>query len=106
MMQNRVLAVYFSMIRRSAICAAEVMASASSSMMSLKAPRPDFDGVCVAAEKICFVLAKVLICSRTTSMPRSSDALSSRTICRTFFAPYICLASARMVEVLPVPGGP
>ena len=52
------------------------------------------------------VLAKVLICSRTTSMPRSSLALSSRTICRMFLLPYILLASARMVDVLPVPGGP
>ena len=35
MMQKRVLAVYFSMIRRSAICAVDVMASASSRMISL-----------------------------------------------------------------------
>lgn len=34
-MQNRVLAVYFSMMRRRAICAVFVMASASSRMISL-----------------------------------------------------------------------
>lgn len=33
------------------------------------------------------VLAKVLICSRTTSIPLSSLALSSRTICRMFLLP-------------------
>lgn len=52
------------------------------------------------------ILAKVLICSRTTSMPLSSEALSSRTICLMFLGPYIRLARARIVDVLPVPGGP
>jgi hypothetical protein len=84
MMQNLVLTVYFSMILLSAICAVFVMASASSRMMSLNPaaapPPPGFE--VGATEKICFVEAKVLICSRTTSMPRSSEALSSRTIWR------------------------
>jgi hypothetical protein len=59
-----------------------------------------------AMVKICLVEAKVLICSRTTSMPRSSEALSSSTICRIFLDPYMRRERARMVEVLPVPGGP
>ena len=33
------------------------------------------------------ILANVLICSRTTSIPLSSLALSSRTICRMFLLP-------------------
>ncbi len=61
-------------------------------------------GFLVEEEQV--VLAKVLICSRTTSMPLSSLALSSRTICRMFLLPYIRLASAKIVDVLPVPGGP
>lgn len=47
-----------------------------------------------------------MICSRTTSMPRSSLALSSSTICRMFLLPYIRRARARTVDVFPVPGGP
>ena len=39
MMQKRVLGVYFSIMRRSAICAVEVMASASSRIMSLYVAR-------------------------------------------------------------------
>jgi hypothetical protein len=82
MIQNLVFAVYFSMIRLNAIWAVDVIASASSSIISLYAAidvgEVDF------MLKICFVLAKVLICSRTTSIPRSSEALSSRTICRIF----------------------
>lgn len=108
-MQNLVFAVYFSIIRLRAICAAEVIASASSRIISLNAPNPSFvvaDVCCVEALKICLVLANVLICSRTTSIPRSSEAFSSKTICRIFFGPYICRARARIVEVLPVPGGP
>lgn len=51
-------------------------------------------------------LANVLICSRTTSIPLSSLAFSSKTICRIFLVPYIRRANARIVDVLPVPGGP
>lgn len=86
MMQKRVLAVYFSMMRRRAICAVLVMASASSRMISLKPAIPvrEADEPIV---KICLVEANVLICSRTTSMPRSSEALSSSTIWRILSAP-------------------
>jgi hypothetical protein len=84
MMQNRVFAVYFSMIRLNAICAVDVIASASSRIISLYPAIEVEDELLV---KICFVLAKVLICSRTTSIPRSSEALSSRTICRMFLEP-------------------
>lgn len=87
-MQNLVFAVYFSMIRRNAICAVAVIASASSSMMSLYCAIEETEDAPVGAiVKICFVEANVFICSRTTSMPRSSEALSSRTICRMFLVP-------------------
>lgn len=60
------------------------MASASSSTMSLKPPELLHDGVSREGQgdaerthlKTFLVLAKLLICSRTTSMPLSSDALS------------------------------
>jgi hypothetical protein len=56
MMQKRVLAVYRSMIRRRAICAVEVMASASSRMISLKEAREELpEPDCGPMEKICFV---------------------------------------------------
>lgn len=86
MMQKRVLVVYFSMMRRRAICAVLVIASASSRMMSLKPAMPLLADAPLRL-KICFVEANVLICSRTTSMPRSSEALSSSTICRMFSMP-------------------
>ena len=52
-------------MRRSAICAADVMLSASSRMMSLKDAReePAEEGAEEKALKICLVLEKVLICS-------------------------------------------
>jgi hypothetical protein len=84
MMQNLVFAVYFSMIRLKAICAVDVIASASSRIISLYPAIEVEDELFV---KICFVLAKVLICSLTTSIPRSSEALSSSTICRMFLEP-------------------
>lgn len=72
-MQKRVLGVYFSMMRRSAICAVDVMASASSRMMSLNVARWCWGSLVVGSEgvevvgakeeKICFVEEKVLICS-------------------------------------------
>lgn len=122
-MQKRVLAVYFSIIRRRAIWAVDVMASASSRIMSLKEAMEVLSEGLVMLN-ICFVpalmvsqrwkayaglqngLAKVLICSRTTSMPLSSLALSSSTICRMFLLPYIRRARAKTVDVFPVPGGP
>lgn len=81
------------------------MASASSRMISLYDAIDDMEAYAVLAN-ICLVEAKVFICSRTTSIPRSSEALSSRTICLTLLGPYIRRARARMVEVFPVPGGP
>lgn len=50
------------------------------------------------------VIAKLLIWSRTTSIPRSSDAFSSR-MCFLYAGPYSLRARARTVDVLPVPGG-
>lgn len=55
MIQNRVLAVYFSMMRLKAICATAVMASASSSIMSLKLPNEGVSPAFGIEEKICFV---------------------------------------------------
>lgn len=52
-----------------------------------------------------WVLAKSWICWRTTSIPRSSDAFSSKTIL-CIWDPYSFRASARIVDVFPVPGGP
>ena len=49
--------------------------------------------------------AKLLILSRTTLMPRSSDAFSSMTRFR-YWSPKSWRAQARIVLVLPVPGGP
>jgi len=94
MMQNRAFRVNFSMTRRRENCAGLVMLSASSSTMSFGAD-----------ENIWRVDANSLICSRTTSIPRSSDALSSSTI-EEKCLPYSLCAHARIVDVLPVPGGP
>ena len=132
MRQKRALRVYFSMTRRSADCAAEVMLSASSKMI-----------IFGAEENMMRVLANSLIWSRTTaraegrrdeltgelshgrgratahrwhregglrrsqlpSIPRSSEAFSSRTMDWKCL-PYSLCAQARIVEVLPVPGGP
>ena len=55
MMQKRVLVVYFSIMRRSAICAVEVMASASSRMINLNLVRVALEDRSRAAVKICFV---------------------------------------------------
>lgn len=51
-------------------------------------------------------LANVLIFSRTTEIPRSSEALSSKTLFRMSSGPKSSLQRARIVDVLPVPGGP
>lgn len=61
MMQKRVLAVYFSMIRRRAICAVAVMASASSRMISLKAPSDEPEVDDGARENICFVPGRAML---------------------------------------------
>jgi len=55
--------------------------------------------------KMVRVLAKSTTCWRTMLMPRSSEAFSSNTIL-LIAPPYSCRATARMVDVLPVPGGP
>ena len=64
-MQKRTFLVYCSMTRRSAAWACCVIMSASSRIISLK-----------PFENKVLVSANCLTCSRTTSMPRSSDALS------------------------------
>lgn len=50
--------------------------------------------------------AKFLIFSRTMEIPRSSEALSSRTRVLMSSGPKSSLQRARMVDVFPVPGGP
>ena len=55
MIQKRVLAVYFSIIRRKAICATDVIASASSRTISLKPPIEGESLAFGAAENICLV---------------------------------------------------
>jgi len=52
------------------------------------------------------VLAKFLIFSLTTLIPLSSEAFNSKTLERYNSGPNSCLQRARIVEVLPVPGGP
>lgn len=52
-----------------------------------------------------FVSANFLIYSRTTLIPRSSLAFSYITMLLKSFL-YNSFATATMVEVLPVPGGP
>mmetsp|Transcript_102668 Transcript_102668/g.290683 ORF Transcript_102668/g.290683 Transcript_102668/m.290683 type:complete len:252 (-) Transcript_102668:275-1030(-) len=64
---KRVVVLYISMVLRIACCAAFVMLSASSRMMTLSFP----------SGRVTFCCAKPLIFSRTTSMPRSSEAFSS-----------------------------
>lgn len=78
--------------------------SASSRIMSLKPFLPPISILSSGTthEKSTFVIAKLLICSRTTSMPRSSDAFSSR-MCFRYAGPYSLRASARIVDVFPVP---
>lgn len=57
------------LVRRRACCAPFVMLSASSRMITL----------CLPGGSVTFLVAKVFILLRTTSMPRSSEAFSSRT---------------------------
>ena len=59
----------------------------------------------VSCLNIVLVLAKSTTCSLTMAMPLSSEALSSSTMLR-MLGPYICLATAKIVDVFPVPGGP
>ena len=78
-----------------ACCAAEVMESASSKITSL----------CCPARKLTRFLANILILSRTTAMPRSSEAFNSMTASLAK-GPSNCRARHSIVVVLPVPGGP
>merc|ERR1719499_936774 len=50
--------------------------------------------------------AKFLTLVRMMLMPRSSDALSSKIRDLNIVGPYSSRATARIVEVFPVPGGP
>ena len=83
------------MVRRSACCAPLVMASASSRITTL----------CRPGGRVTFFCANILILLRTTSMPRSSEALSSST---ASLKAGPSSARARQVTevVLPEPGGP
>ncbi|KAH3683089.1 hypothetical protein WICPIJ_005940 [Wickerhamomyces pijperi] len=50
--------------------------------------------------------AKFLTFSLTMEIPLSSEAFNSKTRDLDSSGPYNSLVKARMVEVLPVPGGP
>jgi hypothetical protein len=62
--------------------------------------------LCLPGGKVTFFCANIFMRFRTTSIPRSSDALSSSTASFMAAAPSRPLAMARMLVVLPVPGGP
>jgi len=83
------------MVRRSAAWASDVSASASSRKIILNGAPP-----------IGAVFAKFLIFDRTTSMPLSSDALSSVKFSRQRSSPKISLAIETAAAVFPTPGGP
>jgi len=90
---KRVLSENCSIVRRSAACASSVSESASSRNTIRKSPPND--------ER-----ANPLIRSRTTSIPRWSEALSSKKFPRQLSSPYTCRAMAVAAVVLPVPAGP
>mmetsp|Transcript_29198 Transcript_29198/g.87305 ORF Transcript_29198/g.87305 Transcript_29198/m.87305 type:complete len:285 (+) Transcript_29198:295-1149(+) len=92
---KRVVDEKSSMVRRMACCAPCVMESASSRITSLWQP----------AGRFTRFLANILILSRTTAMPRSSEAFSSSTASLAR-SPSIWRARHSIVVVLPVPGGP
>ena len=78
MMQNRVLAVYFSIIRRSAICAVDVMASASSRTINLNDARDEpLEVVGGPIEKICFVPRRHQPCPHPIRMTESARTRKS-----------------------------
>lgn len=77
-------------------CRAELHLSASSSRTIL----------CRPGGNVTFFCANILMRLRTTSMPLSSDALSSSTASFMAAGPNKPRAMARMLVVLPVPGGP
>uniref|UniRef100_A0A6B0UFC2 Putative secreted protein n=1 Tax=Ixodes ricinus TaxID=34613 RepID=A0A6B0UFC2_IXORI len=101
MRQKRVVFVCFSMVRRSAAWALGVIESASSRITILNGGQGLPSGLVAWAVS----WEKFLIFSRTTWMPRSSEAFSSR-IRDLYMSPKSSRDSARMVDVFPVPGGP
>ena len=76
-------------------CAADVIASASSRIISL----------CRPGGRVTFFCANILILVLTTSMPLESDALSSSTA-SLYVPPRSWRARQRTDDVLPDPGGP
>ncbi len=92
---KRVVDEYISIVRRRACWAPEVMLSASSRMTSF----------CRPWGRVTFFWANPFMRLRTTSMPRSSLALSSRTA-SLYASPRSCRARQRMEVVLPMPGMP
>ena len=91
---NLVVAEYRSMVRRSALWASFVRASASSRNMTLKSASPK--GA---------MRAKSLTLWRMISMPRSSLAFSSMKLFLQL-SPKISLTMEIDAAVLPTPGGP
>ena len=91
---KRQMPEYFSMVLLSAAWASVVSASASSMKMILNSAPPRGD-----------VLANSLILPLTTSIPLSSEALSSMKL-PFHSSPNMLLASAREHVVFPVPAGP
>jgi len=77
-----------------AACATPVIESHSSSITNLRLSPTNY-----------LVSQKVLMVSRTTSIPLSSEAFSSRVLCLNE-SPITSLARASMHVVLPVPAGP
>lgn len=92
---NRVVSLKLLMIILSACWAPSVKLSASSKTIILVLP----------GGRATFFWANDLICSRTTSIPRSSDALSSRVASLYWFS-RIYRTMQSTLDVLPTPGGP
>lgn len=92
---NRVVSLKLLMIILKACWAPSVKLSASSKIMILVLP----------AGRTTFFWAKDFIWSLTTSIPRSSDALSSSAASLNW-APRSSLTMQRTLEVFPTPGGP
>ena len=93
------------MIRRKAICATAVMASASSNMISLKLPNDGVSPAFGAAEKICFVpnflisrmlhvplIANLRTSKRLDLFPNNIDASIITSIQLKYHLPYTLIA--------------
>merc|ERR1711935_531085 len=61
--------------------------------------------LCRPGGRVTFFCANILILLRTTSIPRSSDAFSSRTA-SLYEGPRSVCARQRTEVVFPIPGGP